>query len=371
MNKILIYSLVILALFSFFFYQKTQEKVQNELRNKIGQMLIVGFRGIEANEDSSIIKAIKELNLGGVILFDRDNPSNGEVERNIKNPEQTKNLINQLKEYPSLFIAVDAEGGLINRLKEKYGFENIPSAEEMGKGSLEETKENALKLGKTLKELGFNLDFAPVVDVNTNPQNPVIGKLERSFSDDENAVFNHALSFIAGLHQNNIITSIKHFPGHGSSSTDSHLGMVDVTNSYQEKEIIPYQKLIEGGYSDIVMTAHIINRNIDPEYPATLSPIFLKNILRDNLNFQGVIISDDMQMNAIVDNYGFEESIIKAINAGCNILIISNNGKTYNEDDFYRAVNTIFEAVKNGEIKEDTINDSYQKIQSLKEKYNI
>jgi beta-N-acetylhexosaminidase len=373
---------VIIAILFFFNFKNyddfKEQKIENnsisenqELKNKIGQMLIVGFRGTEINDESNIVKAIKKLNLGGVILFDEDNPSGKTMERNIINPEQTKKLIIDLKKYSSLFIAIDAEGGYVNRLKDKYGFKNIPSAEKMGQGTIENTKKYAVSLGETLSSLGFNLNFAPVVDVNFNSLNPVIGQMERSFSSDPEKVFSHASSFIEGLHEKNIITSIKHFPGHGSSSNDSHLGMVDVTKTYKEEELVPYKKLIENGYSDMIMTGHIINKSIDSEFPSTLSPIFLKNILREELKFKGVIVSDDMQMGAIIDHYSFNESIVMAINAGCDILIISNNGKTYNEKDYYTAVDIIFKAVKEGKINKKQIDDSYERIKDLKIKYKI
>lgn len=375
MNKLfqtilIVIILAILSLGTYGYWQSQQSDYA--LKRKIGQMLIIGFRGTEIDRTSYISKAMNILNLGGVILFDKDNPS-GTFPRNITGPEQTKTLIGKLKEYsPSpLFVAVDAEGGYINRLKEKYGFVNIPSAEQMGKGTTEETKNQGNTLGKELNDLGFNMDFAPDVDVNVNPENPVIGYLERSFSDDPHTVYEHASAFIDGLHQNNIIPAIKHFPGHGSSTSDSHLGMVDVTQTYKEEELIPYQKLIEKGYSDMVMTAHIVNTNIDPVYPATLSPLFIKDILREKLGFKGVIVSDDMQMGAIVDNYGFEEAIIRAVNAGCDMLILSNNGKTYDEKAPYDAVEIIYKAVKKGQISEQQINDSYDKIQELKDKYGI
>jgi beta-N-acetylhexosaminidase len=386
MNKTKVISilLVLLFLFSVFFittnYLEKKEEVvlkteqeREEVREKIGQMLVVGFRGSEVDDESSIIKAIKELNLGGVILFDYDVPSKGEVERNIINPEQTKKLVEKLKEVDSsLFIAVDAEGGYINRLKEKYGFENIPSAQEMGEGSVEETKNYGLFLGERLSDIGFNVNFAPVVDVNVNSDNPVIGGLERSFSDDPEKVFLHATAFIEGLNEKKVVSAVKHFPGHGSSEDDSHLGMVDITDSWQkEEELYPYKKIVENGYSDMIMTAHVINSNVDSEHPATLSSLFLKDILRDEIGFEGVIVSDDMHMGAIVDHYGYEEALIKSINAGCNILIISNNGETYNEDDYYRAVDVIFQAVESGEVKKEIIDESYEKIINLKKKYNI
>jgi beta-N-acetylhexosaminidase len=376
MNKIIKVILAIITLLIVVYlgtiYYKSQNK-DYELKQKIGQMLIIGFRGDKIDRTSYISKAMNVLNLGGVILFDKDNPSSGTEKRNITSYNQTKTLIANLNKYsPSpLFISVDAEGGYINRLKEKYGFINIPSAEQMGKGTIEETKNQADTLGRELKDLGINMDFAPVVDVNVNPENPVIGYLKRSFSADPEKVYEYASSFINGLHQNNIITAIKHFPGHGSSTSDSHLGIVDVTNTYKQEELIPYQKLIENGYSDMVMTAHIINTNIDPTYPSTLSPLFIKNILRNQLKFTGVVVSDDMQMGAIVDNYGYDEAIIRAINAGCDMLIISNNGKTYSEQAPYDAVNIILKAIEKGEISEQQINDSYGRIQALKEKYGI
>ena len=380
-NKVIII-LTILIITCFLFYPKSKPEIkiidqepqtnEEELKEKIGQMIIIGFRGIEINKDSQIVKDINDLNLGGIILFDIDNPTKT-FPRNIINYIQTKKLISDIKELSSsnIFVSIDAEGGLVNRLKEKYGFINIPSAEDMGKENPEKTKEYAIILGKELKELGFNINFAPVVDVNTNKNNPVIGKLERSFSSDPEKVFIHASSFIEGLNSQGIISSIKHFPGHGSSSSDSHLGMVDVTNTYDNKELVPYQKLIESGYSQIVMTAHIMNTKIDPVYPATLSPSFIKKILRDDLGFKGVVVSDDMHMGAIVDHYGFNESLIKAIDAGCDILIISNNGKEYNENTAKEAVEAIFNAVQSGQLSEERIIESYDRIKNLKQDFEI
>jgi len=368
--KILLIAFFIFVLFTPKLYEGKKEN--DALKQKIGQMLILGFRGTEVDKNSSIVKEINKYNLGGVILFDRDAPTK-QFPRNIIDPEQTKKLIADLKNLSSssLFVAIDAEGGLINRLKEKYGFVNIPSAQEMGKEDLGKTKENALIIAEELSGLGINIDFAPVVDVNVNPDNPVIGGLERSFSQDPEKVALYASEFIEGLHEKNIVSAIKHFPGHGSSTQDSHLGMVDVTDTYNEEELIPYQKLIEQGYSDMVMTAHIVNRNIDPDFPATLSPLYIKKILRQDLGFKGVVVSDDMNMGAIVDNYGFDEALIKAIQAGCDILIISNNGSEYNEKAAEEAVETIFQAVKEGELSEEQINESYDRIQELKEKYGI
>ncbi len=323
-----------------------------ELRQRIGQMLLVGFRGAEVSQTSTIVAAVRDLNLGGVILFDVDVPSGRTVERNIVNPTQTRKLIADLQRWTPtpLWVAVDAEGGKVNRLKTKYGFLEIPSAEEMGRLGLAATREIAGKLADELAGLGFNLNFAPVVDVNVNPQNPVIGALGRSFSADPEQVTACAAAFIEGLHSQRIATSLKHFPGHGSSAADSHLGLVDVTSSWSTSELIPYRDLISRGLVDMVMTAHVINRTVDQDYPATLSTRFIGPILREQFQFNGPVVSDDLEMGAITQNFGFEEALVRAVNAGCDLLILSNNDSLYDDNAAYRAVEAIYQAVQSGKI---------------------
>ncbi len=370
---IIVFFLVLLMLTGLFLIKEKNNKISNqELKNLIGQMIIIGFRGVDISDNPEMVNNIENLNLGGVILFDYDIPSKS-FPRNIVNPEQTKKLIEDLQENAKtpLLIAIDAEGGLINRLKEKYGFAYIPSAEELRKDNIKKTKDSADILASQLTTLGINTNFAPVVDLNINPNNPVIGSLGRSFSDKPEEVINYAIAFISAHKEQNIITAIKHFPGHGSSENDSHKGLTDITNTYQEKELIPFKELIEKGVVDITMTAHIMNRNIDPNYPATLSPKFLENILKKELNFKGVIVSDDMQMKAISDNFGFEESIIMAINAGCDILIFSNNGDIYDNKIGEKAINIIYEAVMSGKIEKERIINASNKILSLKQNYLI
>ena len=364
--------LILIAIFLPKASRGNSAETDQELKNKIGQMLLLGFRGTQVAEDSYISKVIKDINIGGVILFDYDVPFQS-FPRNIISPEQTKKLISSLQAYAKtpLFIAVDAEGGRINRLKEKYGFLKIPSAKEIGNKNPEKAEIIYEKLASQLYDLGFNLNLAPVVDVNINPKNPVIGSLERSFSSDYQRVTDYALAFINAHNRKGIISALKHFPGHGSSRDDSHLGLVDVTKTYKYYELTPYKELIKKGKAEMIMTAHIINRQVDPDYPATLSSNFLQKILRDKLDFKGVIISDDMQMGAITENYGFSEAVITAVNAGCNILAISNNGKTYDEGTVYKAFKVIIKAVKSGKIPMHKINDSYTKILYLKKKYKL
>jgi beta-N-acetylhexosaminidase len=349
------------------------EQTGPTLDQMIGEMIILGFRGTEVDSFSGIVEYINKYNIGGVILFDYDVPSKS-FPRNILDPYQTKKLIEDLKKFTrsDLFIAVDAEGGYVNRLKTEYGFVPIKSAQQMGEDDPEDTFLEVSPLAMELDSLGFNLNFAPVVDVNINKKNPVIGNLERSFSDDPVKVYEHAESFIDAMHKYNIITAIKHFPGHGSSTEDSHLGLVDITDTYnQEAELFPYKKLIEYGKADIIMTAHIMNTDIDPDNPATLSSKFLQDLLRDNLNYEGVIVSDDMQMGAIVTNFGFEEAIVKAINAGCDLLIFSNNGSEYDDDIAQKSFGAIKKAVRDGKITPEDINISYTRIKELKERFGI
>jgi beta-N-acetylhexosaminidase len=377
--KTWLFILLIALVALFFLYNKSPvaEKQlpvlesDQDLKNKIGQMLLIGFRGIDVKENSEIFNIIKDVKVGGVVLFDYDIPSNS-FPRNIVDYNQTKKLVEDLQKYSetSLFIAVDAEGGKVNRLKPEYGFYNIVSAKEMADKNM--TDEQSKKVAEQLSKLGFNMNLVPVVDININTKNPIIGGLGRSFSVNEQIVTDSAEIFIKNHIEKNIITVEKHFPGHGSSKSDSHLGLVDVTNVYDEKEFLPYKKLNDKKLLDAVMTAHIINKNIDKNYPASLSFNFLQNILRDQIGFNGVIISDDMQMGAISKEFSFEQSIILAINAGSDVISLMNNSlENYDSQMAYKARDVIFWAVKEGKISREKIEESYNRIIELKRKYGV
>ncbi|MDD5738470.1 MAG: glycoside hydrolase family 3 N-terminal domain-containing protein [Candidatus Pacebacteria bacterium] len=349
-----------------------QTQQNNLLTKQVGQMLILGFRGTQYQENSFIDKAIKDLKISGVVLFDIDAPS-GIFPRNIVSPEQVKKLTTELQQHSAtpLLVSIDVEGGLVNRLKSKYGFMEVPSATELGKGTPENTFQIAKKLGEQLKNLGINFDFAPVVDLNINPQNPIIGKLGRSFSDNPDIVIAQAESFINGLTQSNIITSIKYFPGHGSSQTDSHQGITDVTNTYQAKELIPFQDLIKKNIVRAVMVAHTFNKNLDENYPATMSVNTIQKTLKDLVGFNGVVVCDDLSMGAISQNYGLAEAAVKMVEAGCDLLIISNNVSSYDETLPYQVQNAILQATNNGEIATSSIEASYNKIIKLKNDFKV
>jgi beta-N-acetylhexosaminidase len=331
-------------------------------------MLIVGFRGTSADGTSYITKAIKELNIGGVVLFDYDGPGKS-FPRNITGPEQVKKLCLSLQKSSPvpLIIAVDAEGGMINRLKPDYGFLDISSHQKLGEiNKPDQTYREISKLAKQLSDLGINTNFAPVVDLNRNKDNPVIAKKSRSFSADPDIVINQSEAFIKAHHDNQVLTAIKHFPGHGSSSGDSHMGLTDVTATYDPIELKPFADLIKKGLVDMVMTSHIINREFDTDYPVTLSDYYIKTILRKQMHYNGVVLSDDMQMAAITKYYSFKKAVIRAINSGCDMLVISNNCTVYDERSHYKAVDIIVEALKKGEISEGRIKEALNRIEALK-----
>ena len=340
----------------------------------VGQMLMVGFRGLEL--DDATTRMLRDLQPGGVILFDRDGPSGGEIPRNIASPEQLRALTAQLQATAAIpyFIAIDAEGGYVNRLKEKYGFAvKVPTARTLGRQSPEHTAAVASDLAQQMAELGINWNLAPVADVDIDPDSPAIGKWERSFSADPAIVAAHAAAFAAAHRQRGVIPALKHFPGHGSAAGDTHLGVTDVTATYRRAaELLPYQELIAGGYDDAIMTAHIVNRSLDPAgRPATLSPDIMTGLLRDELGFTGVIISDDMQMGAIVAEYGPEEAAIAAVNAGVDIVLLSNQQGDYDLGRAYRVRDAIVQAVADGRIAAERISEAAERIRRLKAEYGI
>lgn len=339
------------------------------LSQKIAQMLLVGFRGLEFDADSKLLKDIFEYGCGGVILFDKDVPSNQPV-RNIKSPQQLQTLTQHLQERSTtpLLIAIDQEGGRVARLNPRTGFPRTPSHQSLGeRDSLPHTRSRAMEIAGMLAVSGINFNFAPCVDVNLNPQNPVIAGLERSFSSDPQKVTEHAAEYIKAHHDFNVRCAIKHFPGHGSSRDDSHLGLVDITQTWQPVELDPYKQLISQGLVDAVMTAHVFHETFDSDYPATLSEHVIRGKLREELGFDGVVVSDDLQMRAISNYYEHETVLERAIRAGVDILLFANNS-IYDQDIVETTVRTVERLVRNGKISEDRIDQSVQRIHQLKAK---
>lgn len=334
---------------------------------KIGQMLMVGFRGLEINEEHFVARDILERHLGGVVLFDYDVPTESPV-RNVASPAQVEALVASLQSASPipLLIAIDQEGGIVARLKQEHGFPPTVSHQRLGEiDDPSVTRDEAKRIAKTLAELGINLNLAPVVDLNINPRNPVIAEYERSFSADPVVVTDHAIEFIKAHHERNVLCTLKHFPGHGSSASDSHHGLVDVTETWSRNELEPYAEIIKAGLADAIMTAHVFNANLDADYPATLSHAVITGILRAELGYGGVVISDDMQMDAIARYYGFETAVQRAIEAGVDIITFANNS-VYAEDVAARTAGLIRQLVEGGTISEARIDESYQRIDRLK-----
>ena len=342
----------------------------DSLSIKIGQMLMIGFRGLTVSDSPGIAHDITERHIGGVVLFDRDVPSHS-PSRNISSPKQLARLtleLQKMTEIP-LFIAIDQEGGKVSRLKPSMGFPQSVTAEHLGAlDNPDSTRAAAAVTAQTLREMLIGLNFAPVADLNVNPENPVIGKAGRSFSRNPDVVIRNIAETINEYHCEGILATLKHFPGHGSSTTDTHLDFTDITESWSEEELEPYRALIASGYHDVVMTAHVFNGKLDPLYPATLSKATLDGLLRGKLGFKGVIVSDDMQMRAIADRYGLETAIRLAIEAGVDVLLFGNN-TVYDPAVAAKATAIIRLLVEKKLISEERIEQSYRRIMELKKRY--
>lgn len=355
--------------------QSVNTSEDEALRRDIGKMLVVGFRGTELDDSCHIVRDIREYGIGGVILFEYDVPSKSRP-RNIVSREQLKRLCQQLQELSEkrLLIGIDQEGGSVTRLKQDYGFPFFASPQKMAEGGDDSVLYYAQLTAVTLAELGINLDFAPCVDVNVNPNCPIIGKLGRSFGADADDVKKHAMEWVAELQMQGVTACLKHFPGHGSSSRDTHLGVADVSDTWQECELIPYRDLIAWDGVRMIMTTHVFNARLDSVWPATLSYATLTKLLRDSLHFDGVIITDDMAMGAMTQRYGYEEMIQKAIEAGADMLCLSNNGAIYDADIVPHTVEMIYNMVKDGRISRERIHESVERIEyliSITERPNI
>jgi len=332
----------------------------------IGQMFLVGFDGVTVEESHPVVKAIVRDRLGGVILFDRNVDG---TRQNIESPAQLGELTGTLQRYAEipLLVALDQEGGRVCRLKERDGFPSTVSARQLGeKGESEVTYRHAGRIASILAECGINMNLAPVVDLDLNTENPIIGRYERSFGKVTGQVVSQATAFIQAHHERGIACCLKHFPGHGSAAADSHLGFVDVTEQWQEIELEPYVELFGAGFADSVMTAHVVNRRLDSRgLPATLSEPVISGLLRRRLGFNGVIISDDLQMKAISDRWGFEEAVQKAVLAGVDLLIVGNN-LIREKDVVARGIRAV-EQLLNG-IGEERLAAVTQRIAVLKRK---
>jgi beta-N-acetylhexosaminidase len=351
-------------------YARRMAMANPTLKDKIGQMVLAGFRGLELTDSDPIIHDLRTRNLGAAILFDQDVGDKTLPWRNVQSPAQVKALVASLHRAAQtpLLVAIDQEGGRVNRLKATYGFPDTVSHEELGsRNDPAFTFSHAEMIAQTLAGLGINLNLAPVVDLDANPNNPIIKGKRRSFHADPEIVATHALEYARAHRRHGVLTCPKHFPGHGSAMGDTHLGLVDVTQTWTERELIPFQRMIQAGLADIIMTAHVFNTNLDPARPATLSPRVLQGLLRDRLGHRGLIISDDMEMKAITSQYGLENAIQFGLEAGLDILCFGNN-LTFTPNIGEKVTGIILRLVETGKLTEARIDESYRRILALKQR---
>jgi beta-N-acetylhexosaminidase len=357
-------SVFLIGIFAVIFVgSKTHAQSVDSLDIKIGQMLLIGFPGPAV--DKKVLEEVRAGKVGSIIIFEKNIPSTNSF-------VALKKIIWTYQHAAPipLFVSIDQEGGRVNRLKDKYGFPKSITAAAMGKAStLDSVRFYADATASTLAGLGINMNFGPVVDLASNPNNPIIAKYGRAFSANEDSVTLMAKEFIKQHHRYNVLTALKHFPGHGSSKDDTHLGIADVTNTWEPRELKPYKALIDSGYADAVMTSHIVNRKLDSHgHPGTLSASVLDSILRKQLHFNGVIFTDDMQMHAITKHYGLEEAIKLAILGGVDIMTFSNNIQGSDQRTVDKVHSVVKDFVKRGIISEDRIDQSFRRIMRLKKR---
>ncbi|MBN1560410.1 glycoside hydrolase family 3 [candidate division KSB1 bacterium] len=327
-----------------------------DLDFKIGQMLMANFFGLHMT--AHVEQLIGDEHLGGILLFENN------FSTAVRPKESLQRLTAELQGAAAtpLLIAMDHEGGAVNRLKQKYGFPPIASAEYLGdRNDTSLTRRTAGAIARSLSSVGINHNLAPVVDLRLNMNNPIAAN-KRCYSADPDIVIAHAAEFIRAHRQQKIITTLKHFPGHGSSSSDSHAGFSDVTASWDKKELRPYERLIDKGLVDSIMTAHIYHGKLDSVYPASISNAIITGVLRGKLGYDGVIISDDLLMAAIRERFSLEESVRQAVQAGNDILLFATTAN----DLLPRVKSIIKQQVETGAISRSRIDESYKRIARLK-----
>lgn len=328
------------------------------LGEKVGQLVIAGLEGYGVDENSKHL--IEQYHVGGFILF----------KKNIKDSGQMLSLLNSLKGTNSvnkipLFLSIDEEGGRISRFPDE--FLKFPTNEKIGElnNAALSNKVGSI-IGQELKAFGFNVDFAPVLDINSNPNNPVIG--DRSFGPNANIVSRLGVETMKGLQSQNVISVVKHFPGHGDTSVDSHVGLPVVNHNIDRLksfELVPFASAIENG-ADAVMVAHILLPKIDASNPASFSKAVISDILRTEMKFDGVVITDDFTMGAIMKNYDIGKAAVKSIQAGSDIVLVCHG---YGNQE--AVIKALQNAANSGAISEDRIDRSVYRILKLKSKYKI
>jgi beta-N-acetylhexosaminidase len=352
----------------------TPRPAPDPVRLRVADLLLIGFDGTQVAGNEEIRRLVCDVKVGGVLLFERFAGSG--QPRNMVSPAQVTELTRDLQALATrcagrpLFIAVDAEGGRVMRLSPRLGYPPTLPAKEVGeRDDPAFTQAEARRMGEMLRGAGINWNLAPVVDVAVNPTNPAIVALGRAYSSDPERVAAHARAFVAGMHEAGVLTSLKHFPGHGSSRSDSHQGFTDVTDTARLRvELAPFRSLIAAGLADSVMTAHVFNRGLDPWDPATLSRFTVQRVLRGWLHYDGVAVSDDLLMGAIAQHYGLEDAAVLALGAGVDVLLIAQNTTRQDDRAAERVIAAITRALAQGSLGERRIREAVARVDTLRAK---
>ena len=318
---------------------------------KVGQLLIAGFYETEAGEEAR--SYIQDYHVGGLILYGR----------NVESAQQLTDLTNGLKALAGdgipLFLSTDQEGGMVERMPPEI--QKLPNAYDVS-----DPAPFGAALGTECAAFGLNTDFAPSLDIWSNPNNTVIGR--RAFGSDAETVTQRGLVCLTAMEESGTIPVVKHFPGHGDTDTDSHVGLPVVDKTREElleMELLPFQAAIDAG-APAVMVGHILMTQIDPDKPATLSSEVVTGLLREELGFDGVVFTDDLTMGAITQNYGLGEAAVLAVEAGCDVLLVCHEAGSV--DQVYTA---LLDAVDTGRITEDRLDQSVRRILTLKQDYGL
>lgn len=328
------------------------------LAEKVGQLLMIGVDGTAFSDEMDNL--IRNYHVGGIIVMGKNVSTTAEILQLINDSKKA----NEQNKIP-LFISVDEEGGRVSRLP--AGIPKLPASAKIGKQNDETISYRAGSyIAEVLQEFGYNMNFAPVLDINNNPGNPVIG--DRSFGADPELVARLGVATMHGMMDNGIISVVKHFPGHGDTVVDSHKALPRVKTTLERLrnvELVPFQQAVDEGV-DVVMIAHILFPALDPDYPSSMSPAIITGLLRHDMQFDGLIITDDLTMGAIANDYTVPEAAVQSFIAGSDLLLIVNG-----YDNQINTVNALVTAIETGEISEERLNESVKRILTLKEKYDV
>ncbi len=315
-----------------------------DLAARAARLLCVGFSGTEVSPE---LRELVRRGVRSVILFGR----------NVKEPEQVLALVRSIKALSDepVAVAVDQEGGPVRRLR--AGFTEVPAMRYVGASNdVLLAERTGLLLGRELRAVGIDWNFAPVLDVDTNPANPVIGV--RAFDRSPARVAEFGVALARGLGLASVAACGKHFPGHGDTEQDSHVALPRLSHSLERLlrvELLPFQAAVQAGIPS-VMSAHVVFSALDPDYPATLSPSVLRGLLRERLGYWGLVVSDDLEMSAIVEHYGIETAIFLGLLAGVDCFLVCHT-----PERMHAAIESVVRAVENGQVGEDVLEGALQR----------